>query len=77
MKNLITIFDAKTEELVETIRIPASRKTELFDLMGWKNEEDEIYGYDLSAYQLAVIGKWLERDLNSPIWLVQLVSAAE
>jgi hypothetical protein len=77
MKNMITVFNAETEELLETISIPLSRKGQLFHLMGWQNEEDEIYGYDLSAYQLTVIGKWLERDLNSPIWLVQLVSAAE
>lgn len=77
MKNFVATFDAETDALVEKIRIPPSRKQELYVLMGWQGEEDEMYVHDLSAHQLSVIGGWLGRDLSSASWIAQLLATAD
>lgn len=77
MRNFVGIFDAKTDGLVERIWIPSSRKNELYELMAWQEEDDEMYVYDLSPHQLRVIGGWFGRDLTLPSWIVQLVGAAD
>ena len=72
LDNSIEIFDAQTEEFLECIVIPAIYKKELFVLMGWQQQEDEIFCYDLSSEQLKVLGEWTGRELISPLWDVQL-----
>jgi len=72
LDNSIEIFDAQTEELLECIVIPAIYKKELFVLIGWQQQEDEIFCYDLSSEQLKVLGEWTGRELISPLWDVQL-----
>ena len=52
MKHVIDIYDVGTEEHLECIELPVSRRKELFKLMGWKKTEDEIYVYDLSEQQM-------------------------
>jgi len=76
--NVIEIFDAKTEKYLESIIIPKERKRQLFELMGWQQPEDEIFSYDgLSMHQLTVIGEWLDRDLTSPLWDIQISGIAK
>lgn len=76
IENTLGIFDAQTEELIEAIEIPVARKKELFDLMKWQEPEDEIFGYDLTDYQVKVIGGWIGRDLGSARWVVQLMGVS-
>lgn len=77
VNNVIEIFDAKTEWLLEDIIIPETYRMQLFELMAWQQPEDEIYCYDLSAEQLKVLGAWVGRDLISPLWDVQLSGIAK
>ena len=52
MKHVIDIYDVGTEEHLECIELPVSRRKELSKLMGWKKTVDEIYVYDLSEQQM-------------------------
>jgi hypothetical protein len=77
MKHVIFIFDIESEELLESIEIPASRKKALAELMDWQEPEDEIYGYDLSAHQLRVLEDWTGRKIVAPGRLAQLSGIAD
>jgi hypothetical protein len=77
MKHVIFIFDIETEELLERIEVPASRKKELADLMAWLEPEDEIYGYDLSVQQSHVLEEWTGRKINAPGRIAQLAGEAD
>ena len=57
---------------LEQIRISKTYRKQLFELMGWQQQEDEIFCYDLSPEQLKVLGEWTGRELISPLWDVQL-----
>lgn len=77
MKNIIEIFNLETDELLEEIEVPFSRKKELFNLMGWQNAEDEIYVYDLAPLQLQVIEEWIGKKIGGPGLVVQLAGEAD
>lgn len=77
MKHIVRVFDIKTEEFLEAIEIPAYRKNELFDLMGWQDPEDEIYCYNLSAQQLKVLEEWTNREICSPDRLAVLAGYSD
>ena len=72
MKHVIEVFDRETEELRESIEIPSARHAELADLMGWKDPEDAIYVYDLSAEQLRQIEKWTGSQFEETRHIIQL-----
>lgn len=73
MKHFIEIFDGKTEEFVERIELPASRKEELANLMNWQAQEDEIYVYDLAPEQLRRLEEWTGKKFEESIYDYQLV----
>lgn len=77
MKHIIDIFDADTEEHVESIDIPVYRKKALSTLVGWHEPEDEMYCYDLSAQQLIVIEEWAGRKIGAPDRIAQLAGLAD
>lgn len=77
MKHLIEIYNIEADELLEELEVPATRKKELFKLMGWQNAEDDIYVYDLTPQQLQVIEEWMGRKIGGPGLIVQLAGEAD
>jgi hypothetical protein len=77
MKHVIDTYDVGTEEHLECIELPVSRRKELFELMGWQKTEDEIYVYDLSEQQLEIIEGWIGRKISSSGHLAQLAGEAD
>lgn len=77
MKHVIAMFDAETEKLIELVELPANRKKDLSDLMGWQAPEDEIYDYNLSPQQFKVLEIWTGRTINSTGRIAQLACIAD
>ncbi len=73
MKHIIEIFDATSEELLQSVEIPQSYSAQLAELMGWTQPEDPYDGYDLLPDQVETLEKWTHTTLNGDNRLIQIV----
>jgi hypothetical protein len=73
MKHVIEVFDSRTEDLLLTVDVPASRSEALRTLMNWQQPDDEFDGYDLSPEQIKVLEDWTGKPLMGANKIVQLV----
>ncbi|WP_434624556.1 DUF7683 domain-containing protein [Pseudomonas sp. Z1-29] len=73
MRHVIEVFDAGTEELLQSVEIPKSYSTQLSELMGWTQPEDPYDGYDLSSEQVEVLERWTSTALNGDNVIIQIV----
>ncbi|QJI41973.1 hypothetical protein HKK52_13910 [Pseudomonas sp. ADAK2] len=73
MKHVIEVFDSRTEDLLLTVDVPASRSEALRALMNWQQPDDEFDGYDLSPEQIKVLEDWTGKPLMGANKIVQLV----
>jgi hypothetical protein len=73
MKHVIEVFDAATEELLQSVEIPQSYSAELSDLMGWTQPEDPYDGYDLLPEHVEILEKWTHTQLNGDNRIIQIV----
>ncbi|MEX3775907.1 hypothetical protein [Pseudomonas sp. MYb118] len=77
MNHIIFAFDKETEALGFEVHIPAMKIEELRKIMGWKDPEDEIYGYDLDAFQIEKLQLMLNNDFYDPKYLFQVVGHSD
>jgi len=73
MKHVIEIFDATSEELLQSVEIPQSCSEQLAELMGWTQPEDPYDGYDLLPDQVETLEKWTRCTLNGDNRIIQIV----
>lgn len=77
MNHVIFAFDKETEELGFEVHIPATKIEELRTIMGWKEPEDEIFGYDLDALQIEELQTMLKRAFYDPQYFFQIVGYSD
>lgn len=71
MKHYITGYDKITEQMVFQLEIPKSYIPQLFKIMNWQDEEDQIYVYNLTAQQVTEIATWLNTALDPDAYIFQ------
>jgi hypothetical protein len=73
MKPTVEIFNATTEELLQSVEVPNAFIDQLATLMSWAKPEDFCYGYDLSPQQVKTIEKWTNTTLKGDNRIIQIV----
>ncbi|MHC8310670.1 DUF7683 domain-containing protein [Pseudomonas sp. GT1P32] len=73
MRHVLEIFEKQTEELLQSVEIPANRSEELRQLMNWLKPEEGFDCYDLSPEQVETLQNWTGTNLDNRNHIVQLV----
>ncbi|WP_434652690.1 DUF7683 domain-containing protein [Pseudomonas sp. R3-56] len=73
MKPTVEVFNATTEELLQSVEVPSVFIDQLAALMGWSKPEDFCFGYDLSPQQIKIIEEWTRTTLDGDNRIIQIV----
>ena len=72
MNYVIEAFDKDTDALIFEVPVPDGNLENLKTIMGWSNEEDSYYGYNLDRDQLSKLETLLGKDIFDPRYDFQL-----